>query len=167
MPAEFKSKALRRTAPRTLRPSLLPLMAKASDATTPAFEEPVLAVNDIQGNVLPGFNTKCLFLLGFRIRMEELETARLWLRDLAPLVTTLADAWHAREVVRAVAKASGVRTFREGVFLNVALSFDALGLLGLSTSGIPDGPFKVACHRQIFRMPWILLACPSDGRSEP
>jgi Dyp-type peroxidase family len=107
-----------------------------------ALEEPVLAVDDIQGNILPGFNTEHLALLGLRIRVGEEAAARLWLGDLRPIVTSFSDAWAAREVRRAVALATGVPPPRPGVFLNVALSFDALAPLGLPTAAIPAGLFR-------------------------
>ena len=108
----------------------------------PGLQEPVLAVDEIQGNILPGFNTEHMALLGLRIRDGESAGARLWLRELAPLVTSLSDAFQAREVRRAVARATGAPPPRPGVFLNVALSFAALEPLGLPTAAVSSGLFR-------------------------
>src|SRR5262245_21332104 len=104
--------------------------------------EPILDANEIQGNIWPGFNTAHIGLLGFRIIPGEEQNARRWLRELAPLITTLGEAWHAREVRRAVAKATGTAPLRPNIFLNLALSFDALPLLGLPVANIPAGAFR-------------------------
>jgi Dyp-type peroxidase family len=104
--------------------------------------EPELASREIQGNIWPGFNTAGMMLLGLRIDPTGHDAARLWLSGLAPLVTTMADAWHAREVRRAVAKATGEAPPRHDIFLNVALSHRALVPLGLSTAALPPGLFQ-------------------------
>lgn len=139
----MSTKRIRRTrhraAPRTLT-APAPLAAQAVAAVTAiaptaaeAVEEPILAADEIQGNILPGFGTLSMGLLGLRItRDADSEAhARRWLRELAPLVTTLAQMHQQREVRRAVAKATRVRPAAPNVFLNVALSPSALPPLGL------------------------------------
>jgi Dyp-type peroxidase family len=132
----------------------------AARPTADADEEPVLAADDIQGNILPGFNTEHLVLLGLRIRATEEAAARQWLRELTPLITSLNDAFEAREVRRAVAMATGEAPPRPGVFLNIALSFDALAPLGLTSENIPAGPFRSG-------MPAANLGDPLDGTGMP
>lgn len=118
------------------------VVAVAAEAQDEPFVEPVLDMHEIQGNVIPGFGTARLELLGLRIRTGGGTAARIWLRDLTPLVTTAAGAWHAREVRRAVARSTGVAPPRDGVFLNVLLSFDGAAGLGLPTGAIHDGLFR-------------------------
>lgn len=122
--------------------------------------EPVLDMHEIQGNVIPGFGTARLELIGLRLRDGEAAAARIWLRDLTPLVTTAASAWHAREVRRAVARSTGVAPPRDGVFLNVLLSFDGAAGLGLPTAGIQDGLFRSG-------MPHADLQDPADAQGRP
>lgn len=117
-------------------------MSVAGDPSAPASEEPILAMDEIQGNVIPGFGTQHIILLGLRVLPDQSSAAKVWLRDLTPLITSAAEAWHAREVRRAVAKATGVAPPREGVLLNVALSFEGAQLLGLPTDTIGDGLFR-------------------------
>ena len=153
-----------RTAPRVLRrepPRPVLAIAGTGPAEARSAEaEPVLDADDIQGNIVPGFNTAQMLLLGLRIRPGEEPLARRWLRDLTPLITSLNDAFEAREVRRAVAKATGIAPPRPTVFLNVALSFDALAPLQLSSASIPAGPYQRG-------MAYANLNDPVDDRGVP
>jgi Dyp-type peroxidase family len=117
-------------------------------------------MNEIQGNVIPGFGTIQLELIGLRIRDGRSLAARGWLRDLTPLVTTAAQAWHAREVRRAVARSTGVAPARDGVFLNVLLSADGAAAMGLPTARITDALFRAG-------MPHADLQDPADQQGRP
>jgi Dyp-type peroxidase family len=142
-------RVLRRPAPQT------EMRAPASAGEADAFaalkvdlaDEPVLAMDEIQGNVIPGFGTKRLELIGLRIAAGRDADARRWLRELTPLITTAAHAWHAREVRRAVARSTGIAPPRDGVFLNVLLSHDGASLLGLPTAGIHESLFRSGMSR--------------------
>ena len=160
-----------RTAPRVLRRRVAkPRLAFAAAAMTDDFtspppapdvaDEPVLAMDEIQGNVIPGFGTSHVELMGLRIATGRSAAARTWLRELTPLITTAAHAWHAREVRRAVARTTGVAPPRDGVFLNVMLSHEGAALLGLPTAGITDGLFRSG-------MSHADLQDPADSRGRP
>jgi len=89
------------TAPRILRrPRMSQRMfaaaAVADDLPTLLADEPVLAMDEIQGNVIPGFSTSHLELMGLRIGDGQSTAARQWLRELTPLITTAAHAWRAK-----------------------------------------------------------------------
>lgn len=115
------------------------VLATGHDASA----EPVLAVNDIQGNVLPGFGTAFMTLLCLKIddAAGGAGAARRWLRELSPHVSSLNHVNSVREVRRAVARATGARPKLPDVLLNVALGFPALAPFGLETSRIFDAPF--------------------------
>jgi len=134
------------SAPRSLRPppASLAVVAAAEEVFGDPGEitEPILEAADIQGNIWPGFNTAHLAMLGLRILPEARDQARLWLRELTPLVSSMQDVWQAREVRRAVAKATGTAPPRPDVFLNVAFSFPALSLLGLPDSALPPDVYR-------------------------
>ena len=139
------------TAPRVLRRVRPPAEMRAlpsaeadafSAVTVDLADEPVLAMDEIQGNVIPGFGTKRLELIGLRIAAGRDADARRWLRELTPLITTAAHAWHAREVRRAVARSTGIAPPRDGVFLNVLVSHEGASLLGLPTAGIHESLFR-------------------------
>jgi Dyp-type peroxidase family len=61
-------------------------------------EEPLLDVDQIQGNVLPGFMKPNLIVRALAI--SEVALAKSWLREIAPRVTTLAATLESRARVR-------------------------------------------------------------------
>jgi Dyp-type peroxidase family len=105
--------------------------------------EPELETGEIQGNILPGFGTRRLLLLGVRFGPGDSGKAagRRWLRELAPRVTTLSQVNTLREVRRSVARATGRRPDQADVLINVALAATALAPLGLPSDRIREGPF--------------------------
>src|SRR5262245_40983309 len=112
-------------------------------ATGPdASAEPVLAVDEIQGNILPGFGTDRLFLLGLKIDPADPAAARRRLAALAPRVSTLRQVGTVREVRRAVARSGGRPAAIPDVLVNVALGPGALAALGLDAANITDAPFR-------------------------
>jgi Dyp-type peroxidase family len=135
-----------------------------------AEEEPVLAVTEIQGNIVPGFGTAAATLLGLKWEpgATALVQARRWLRELAPRVSTLGQIHTLREVRRAVARATGFRPNLPDVLLNVAFAFPALAPLGLNADAIPDGCFVGGMARtdlqdpQVAGVPtgWVVGATP-------
>jgi Dyp-type peroxidase family len=104
---------------------------------TAAPREPALAVGEIQGNVLPGFNSPHQALLGIRFEGDP----RPWLAGLLPSVSTLADV-HGFRQVRRHARRLGAATPSSPVWTNVA--FDAAGLAALAgaVDGIRDARFR-------------------------
>jgi Dyp-type peroxidase family len=113
-------------------------------ATGPdAGDEPELAVDEIQGNVLPGFGTAGQILLGVKIEPSEAgaAAARRKLAALAPRVSTLRQVHTLREVRRAVARSAGTKPVLPDVLFNVVLVHAALAPLGLPADAISDGPY--------------------------
>jgi hypothetical protein len=97
-------------------------------------EEPVLDLDDIQGDVLPGFKKDSQHFLFFQIVAPEL--ARQWLKLLAPRL------WTAREVFAAHSmwKTMRAKLGREPgnldfLFLNCAISAQGLAKLGVPGIG--------------------------------
>jgi Dyp-type peroxidase family len=92
--------------------------------------EPVLAVDEIQGNVLPGFNSPHQVLLGVRFDAPCLAEARRWLAALVPTISTLAQVQANRQLRRA---SGGLTT--GPVQANVAFDVKGLTLLAPATTG--------------------------------
>jgi Dyp-type peroxidase family len=67
-------------------------------------EEPLLQVDQIQGNVLPGFMKPTTVLCALTI--VDVAAAKLWIREIASRMTTLGEAMESRVKVRAL------RTYR-------------------------------------------------------
>lgn len=99
--------------------------------------EPVLAVADIQGNVLPGFNTRHQTLLGLRFDGD----ARRWLAAVLPFVSTLADV-HGHRLVRRQARLAGGAPAANPVWVNVAFAATGLAAFGADVDAIRDPRFR-------------------------
>lgn len=121
-------------------------------------EEPELHVNEIQGSVLPGFNTRHLRLLG--IRFDGSERARGWLGAIVDQVSTLAAVHDVRNIRRR-ALCRGEPRPSTPVWTSVAFSADGLRLFtadvdeirelaflaGMAERGLGDPPPGVPGHR--------------------
>lgn len=111
-------------------------------------EEPVLDLDDIQGNVLPGFKKDSQHFLFFQI--VDPDPARLWIKSLTPRL------WTAREVLAAhtMWKAMRSKLGREPdnldfLFLNCAISaqgFAKLGVVGIQD--FDDPAFKLGLEER-------------------
>src|SRR5437016_11942436 len=95
-------------------------------------DEPLFAASDIQGNIAPGFATEDQRLVGLRFKdPADVPAARLLLAQHLPSVTPMSVVFPARKVRSAVARGElPVSALSSGVWLNAALSADALSLLG-------------------------------------
>lgn len=95
-------------------------------------EEPILELNDIQGNIIPGFKKDSQHFLFFRIVDPSL--ARVWLHALAPRLSTAEEvlASHAlwKQMRQRLGRDPDTLDF---LFLNCAISAQ-----GLSKLGVPD-----------------------------
>ena len=107
--------------------------------------EPLLAVDDIQGHVLPGFGTRFIHLLG--VKIKELDAFKF---SVAPWLEKVTDAQFANEKRK---KRSGYR-MKTGkrpddayVMLSIALSHVGLLRLGVDTNSLSDRTFKRGMHR--------------------
>lgn len=112
-----------------------------SVATAPV--EPVLDVDDIQGNVLPGFMKPNMVLVALAI--DDAPQARGWLRALATEVTTLREVMRSRRQVRAArtlrptgARVGAVPAAVDDVWCNVAITYAGMERLAAGTSLAPD-----------------------------
>ena len=127
---------------------------------SPVWTEPELAADDIQGNVVPGFNTRFQRLVGFRI--EDVGAARTWMRARKDDVATLAMVAdvrgkrrdHHRQESPEAEPPPPPRTL-----LNLALSYHGLKkLIGDRTEDIDDPWFKAGM--------WKVAATLGDDPSE-
>ena len=100
--------------------------------------EPVLAVGDIQGNVLPGFGSPYQALLFLEVLSPD--PAAAWLRSQP--ITTMADVLWARE------GRGHPRLMASGHWTNLALSYRGLGKLRRDADQLTDLPFKQGMDRR-------------------
>lgn len=106
-------------------------------------DEPILDIDDIQGNVLTGFNKDYQLLVA--LKLSDVPSARNWLRRILPGVNTLAEVGHFNAVFR-------MRRARLGhdpigliaTWANIAFSHAGLAALtsAQEADGVPDEAFK-------------------------
>ncbi len=86
--------------------------------------EPVLAVDNIQGNII-GFNKDNQTMLFLRI--TNAEHFRRWLKDFVPFVATAHEVLTFNRLFKAIRRRRGVETHTvQATWINIAFSFDAL-----------------------------------------
>jgi Dyp-type peroxidase family len=100
---------------------------KAGNGPSPcrpaAPKEPILEIDEIQGNILLGFNKDFETLLFFEI--ADVVPFRLWLQDLAGLVTTTRDVLLFRRSLRTLRQRGAERTLRS-TWLQIAFACGGL-----------------------------------------
>ena len=122
-----------------------PLFEPDSDLVTGpvvegAPEEPVLAVDAVQGVVLPGFATPFQHLLG--IRFPDADGGRRWLGRWTATVSSLAEVLAGRNGRRRALRA-GRQPEETPVWTGLALSAGGLRLFGVDPDAIGDPAFAV------------------------
>jgi len=117
-------------------------------------EESVLAMEDIQGNVLAGFNKSHQCLLGFKFASENdpVLRAKRWLRDVLPLVTPLSRSYASKLRVREWRlRAKGDPEDLRDKFFSLAFSFPGIskltGQVGGFSQAFQDGQWRRAASR--------------------
>ncbi len=102
--------------------------------------EPLLDAQDIQGNILRGFDTDYLELVGLKI--DDRDLARSWLAGLGPRIASLAMVHDYR-----LRRSSGDPQTLTEVLVNAALSRYGLEALGFGHLAIGEGFFNLSMGR--------------------
>jgi Dyp-type peroxidase family len=110
--------------------------------------EPLLDVDEIQGNILAGFNKDHQRLIGLRIR--GVTEARRWLARILPDVSSLAEVYHFNALFR-------MRRARLGrdpsglvaTWMNIAFSREGLAKLSSDSEAgaLPDAAFQTGLNK--------------------
>src|SRR5579883_2783212 len=97
-----------------------------------AFDEPILPLEKIQGNTIPGFNKDHQILLGLQIKDAQL--AKQWLRTVIPYLSTAEDVLNFNRIFSRISKRIGQdgkwKTGLVATWTNIAFSFTGLEKLG-------------------------------------
>ncbi|MCT7952249.1 Dyp-type peroxidase [Ancylothrix sp. C2] len=111
-------------------------------------EEPVLDIDDIQGNIFPGFKKDSQHFLFFQI--IEPESAKLWLKSLAPKLSKAREVLEAHSIWKARRLELGHEPKNlDFLFINCAIS--AQGFVKLGVPGIEefdDIAFKLGLEKR-------------------
>jgi hypothetical protein len=118
--------------------------------------EPVLAADQIQANIFPGFNKDAQTLLFLRI--TNAAAFAVWLRDFIPTVATTERVLPVRRVIKNIRSETGAEaTGISVVWTNIAFSFQ--GLKRLESPGLKLDDFK----DQAFKAGILKRSATSDG----
>jgi Dyp-type peroxidase family len=103
--------------------------------------EPVLAMNEIQGNVIPGFNKDHAQLLFLRI--DRPGPARRWIKSISESITTAQQVWDFRRRLVAAGKQRGDKGTVKSTWINIAFSYSGLcKLLPAADAQFTDDAFR-------------------------
>ncbi|GAA2161918.1 Dyp-type peroxidase family [Humibacillus xanthopallidus] len=148
--------------------NMLSAMDASASATGQAPPEPVFDVDEIQGNVLPGFMKPRMAVIA--LEFGDLASARRWLGELVPRVTTMSQTMASRLKVRQERLARGVSAGSteaaqtlDDAWLNVSLSYTSIANLrgGGDASKFEDEAFRTGLADRS-----SLLGDPTDPSAE-
>ncbi|MGV0027279.1 Dyp-type peroxidase [Phormidesmis priestleyi] len=122
--------------------------------------EPILNVDEIQGNSLAGFNKDFQTLLF--VNITSVNPAKEWLRHIEPHIATLAEVIQFNQLFKATRKRRGGRegTVR-ATFINIGFSFKGLKKLTNDADQFTDVAFKEGLATRS-----ALLGDPTDPNAE-
>lgn len=119
-------------------------------------QEPVLELNEIQGNVVPGFNKPCEGFVFLEIR--DASGAKLWLKQQASRITTAAHVIGFRRARRLALRSNGLSVPSvSSAWLNLAFSAAGLRKLGMDTEAFHDPAFRAGMQARS-----VVLGDPTD-----
>src|SRR5919201_104631 len=128
-------------------PSLAALAAEGPSPARPnASEEPVLHMDEIQGNVVAGFNKDFQTLLFLRI--EDVPSFKAWLADFASLVATAEEVFAFNRLFKRTRDRRGYSGSVKASWINIAFSHAGLANLTDDADAFADASFKTGMAAQ-------------------
>jgi len=125
----------------------------------PAPPDPILDVDEIQGNILPGFNKDHQLLLFLQI--ENAEVAKQWLREIQPRIATLGEVTTFNRLYKSIRRRAGHGTPTvRATWMNIGFTFVGLRKLTRDADQFTEQAFKEGIHRLSH-----LLGDPTDAKS--
>jgi Dyp-type peroxidase family len=112
--------------------------ANASHPAVP--NEPVLAVKNIQGNIIGGFNKDFQTLIFLKI--VNISHFKEWLSSLIPFIATAEEVLAFNRLFKEIRKRRGESRTVQATWINIALSFNALKHLKNDAADFNDEAFK-------------------------
>lgn len=120
---------------------------KGNPSNPPATDEPVLAIENIQGNIISGFNKDQQTLLFLKV--TDVENFRKWLGTMVPFIATAAEVLSFNRLFKEIRRRRKVETRTvQATWVNVALSFSALKSLTDDTKTLRHRAEKSFKHYQ-------------------
>ena len=131
------------------RPTSTPPVDEAHPAVP---NEPILNLEDIQGNIIPGFNKPTQALLF--VRFADPLSARAWLGELVPLIATAEEVVGFAGLFKSMRDRRGYNALRAS-WLNIAFAHRGLRMLTPDADAFTDPAFRAG------------MAARSEGLGDP
>ncbi len=135
------------TTPARETPAPVPLQCGLTDPAHPDVgpnsprPEPVLALDQIQGNIIPGFSKDFQTLIFLRI--HHVEKFEDWLRSQIPFIATAAEVLAWNRLFKEIRDRTKLETHAvKATWLNIAFSFHGLEKLTHDADSFSDASFK-------------------------
>lgn len=137
------------------------LLPGAAERPVPTISEPVLEVDEIQGNVIPGFNKD--YQAFVFLEVADLPRAKAWLASMVDNIATMREVLEYSRRFKAVRSTTGREMEEIATWMNVVFSHAGLRKLTPEADGFPEsGAFRIGLTDERAS----LLEDPSDPASE-
>ncbi|MFL5802125.1 MAG: Dyp-type peroxidase [Roseiflexaceae bacterium] len=117
-----------------------PTAAQPDPSRPPVPDEPVLAMDNIQGNGIVGFNKDFQTLL--LLKIVDVPHFKRWLKSLVPFVATASEVLAFSRLFKAIRSRRGASQTIQATWINVAFSYHALTQLADDATAFTDESFK-------------------------
>ncbi|HJZ50508.1 MAG TPA: Dyp-type peroxidase [Roseiflexaceae bacterium] len=115
-------------------------LVQTDPARPPVPDEPLLAMDNIQGNSIAGFNKDFQTLL--LLKILDVPDFKRWLKSLVPFIATAAEVLAFNRLFKAIRNRRGPSHTVEATWINIAFSYHALTLLADDATDFTDEAFK-------------------------
>lgn len=117
-----------------------PTVTETDPARPPVPDEPVLAMDNIQGNGIVGFNKDFQTLLFLKI--VDIPDFKRWLKSITPFIATAAEVLAFNRLFKAIRNRRGDFHTLQATWINIAFSYGALTRLTSDATTFTDEAFK-------------------------
>jgi len=115
-------------------------LTQTDPARPPVPDEPLLAMDNIQGNGIVGFNKDFQTLL--LLKIVNVPEFKRWLRSIIPFIATASEVLAFNRLFKAIRNRRGDSLTIQATWINIAFSFHALTLLTEDADTFTDEAFK-------------------------
>jgi deferrochelatase/peroxidase EfeB len=115
-------------------------VTQTDPARPPVPDEPVLAMDNIQGNGIVGFNKDFQTLL--LLKIVNVPEFKRWLKSIIPFIATASEVLAFNRLFKAIRTRRGDSLTIQATWINIAFSFHALTLLTDDADTFTDEAFK-------------------------
>jgi len=115
-------------------------LTQTDPSRPPVPDEPLLAMDNIQGNGIVGFNKDFQTLL--LLKIVNVPEFKRWLRSIIPFIATASEVLAFNRLFKAIRNRRGDSLTIQATWINIAFSFHALTLLMEDADTFTDEAFK-------------------------